>query len=171
MTFSLCCSWIQYKHEASPCGLAWLWDTAGKLEIKAKAELLWEAHIWRHKNCLVLDQAGLPSLTYFKQYLFAVKSRKNSTMPSLALTMSPEDQYKPFFFFPTVLCVFSENRICIFPLSQLLVFLSLTQATFRFRQENLNILDCWEKAFRMSVSLAEEIFCSLYQREQMFWWG
>lgn len=100
MTFSLCCSWIQYKHEASPCGLAWLWDTAGKLEIKAKAELLWEAHIWRHKNCLVLDQAGLPSLTYFKQYLFAVKSRKNSTMPSLALTMSPEDQYKPFFFSP-----------------------------------------------------------------------
>lgn len=96
--FFLHCSWIQYKHEASPCGLAWLWDTAGKLEIIAKAELLWEAHIWTHKNCLILDQTELLPLAYFKQYLFAAKSRKYSTMPSLTLTVSPEDhKYKPFF--------------------------------------------------------------------------
>lgn len=47
------------------------------------------------QKIVVFNLGYAPSLVYFKQYLFAIKSRRYSTIPSSTLTTYPEDQRSP----------------------------------------------------------------------------
>lgn len=81
-----------------PAPVAWLWDAAGRLEINWKLSCHEKHILGDTKKWLFSVQAVFLFLIYFKQYLFAVKSKRYSTVSSSTITMYPEDHWHgPFF--------------------------------------------------------------------------
>lgn len=128
-----------------PAPVAWLWDAAGRLEINWKLSCHEKHILGDTKKWLFSVQAVFLFLIYFKQYLFAVKSKRLLWIFRIHYYVSWRSLAWSFLF--AVLCLLPQDRSYIFSSPLLRVYFHLHR-TLWCRQEMLVILGYWEEHLR-----------------------